>query len=256
VHTSVLPHRHWPSGRHKTLGNSIYPANQLHAGSSFRRFVRSLLLRPYSLLAPRADRTRAVLGPLRSPGCLLPGFQVAGSPRAPAGYDYGAKLRIAPAGLSPASTATSLAAPCPGASLRQSRASPVNKGKRAALTGDLIRLISVIVNAAALPERRSGQTRPKFGQNTESQASSTLIRPVVHQNCGNFRAPRPTLTLTVLRHSDSLRVLQVVHHNISLLTSRTCGFLICGLSGREILPTATCFVRKSITRLSYPACPE
>ena len=30
---------------------------------------------------------------------LRPGFQVAGSPRAPAGYDYGAKLRIAPAGL-------------------------------------------------------------------------------------------------------------------------------------------------------------
>ena len=31
----------------------------------------------------------------------------------PAGYHYGAKLRIAPTGLSPASTAASLAAPCP-----------------------------------------------------------------------------------------------------------------------------------------------
>ena len=110
---SVLPHRHWPSGRHKTLGNSIYPANQLHAGSSFRRLIRSLSLRPYSLLAPRADRTRAAHWPLRPPGLLRPGFQVAGSPRTPAGYDYGAKLRIAPAGLSPASTAASLAAPCP-----------------------------------------------------------------------------------------------------------------------------------------------
>ncbi len=43
-------------------------------------------------------------------GLLLPGFQVAGSPHAPAVYDYGAKLRIAPAGLSPASTPASLAA--------------------------------------------------------------------------------------------------------------------------------------------------
>ena len=30
----------------------------------------------------------------------------------PAGYHYGAKLRIAPTGLSPANTAASLAAPC------------------------------------------------------------------------------------------------------------------------------------------------
>ena len=44
------------------------------------------------------------------PGLLRPGFQVAGSPRAPAGYHYEAKLRIASAGLSPASTAASLAA--------------------------------------------------------------------------------------------------------------------------------------------------
>ena len=42
---------------------------------------------------------------------LLPGFQVSGSPRMPAGYRYDAKLRIASAGLSPASTAASLAAP-------------------------------------------------------------------------------------------------------------------------------------------------
>ena len=46
-----------------------------------------------------------------SPRTLLPGFQVAGSPLAPAEYDYDAKLRIAPTGLSPASTAASLAEP-------------------------------------------------------------------------------------------------------------------------------------------------
>ena len=38
-------------------------------------------------------------------------FRSPGSPRAPAGYHYEAKLRIASAGLSPASTAASLAAP-------------------------------------------------------------------------------------------------------------------------------------------------
>ena len=52
------------------------------------------------------------------PRLLRPGFQIAGSPHASAGYDYGAKLRIAPAGLSPASTAASLAAPFPGTGFR------------------------------------------------------------------------------------------------------------------------------------------
>ena len=79
----------------------------------FRRLIRSLSLRLYSLLAPRADQTKAARWPLRPPGLLLPGFQVAGSPLAPAEYDYDAKLRIAPTGLSPASTAASLAAPFP-----------------------------------------------------------------------------------------------------------------------------------------------
>ena len=86
----------------------------------FRRLIRSLSLRPYSLLASRADRTGAAQRPPCPPRLLRPGFQIAGSPRASAGYDYGAKLRIAPAGLPPASTAASLAAPCPGTSgLRQ-----------------------------------------------------------------------------------------------------------------------------------------
>ena len=80
----------------------------------FRRLIRSLSLRLYSLLAPRADQTKAARWPLRPPGLLLPGFQVAGSPLAPAEYDYDAKLRIAPTGLSPASTAASLAAPVRG----------------------------------------------------------------------------------------------------------------------------------------------
>ena len=85
----------------------------------FRRLIRSLSLRPYSLLASRADRTGAAQRPPCPPRLLRPGFQIAGSPRASAGYDYGAKLRIAPAGLPPASTAASLAAPCPGTSSRR-----------------------------------------------------------------------------------------------------------------------------------------
>ena len=111
-----LPHRHWPSGRQETLGSSIYPAISFTREVPFRRLIRSLSLRPYSLLASRADRTRAAQRPPCPPRLLRPGFQIAGSPYASAGYDYGAKLRIAPAGLSPASTAASLAAPCLGTS--------------------------------------------------------------------------------------------------------------------------------------------
>ncbi len=44
-------------------------------------------------------------------GFYFRAFRSPGSPRAPAGYHYEAKLRIASAGLSPASTAASLAAP-------------------------------------------------------------------------------------------------------------------------------------------------
>ena len=55
--TSVLPHQHRPSGRKEALGSSVYPANQLHVQEvPFRRLIRSLSLRPYSLLAPRLIR--------------------------------------------------------------------------------------------------------------------------------------------------------------------------------------------------------
>ena len=113
-----LPHRHWPSGRKETLGNSICPANQLHAGSSvstlhpFTLVTALLVARPPPGLIAQ-ERHSGLPCP---PRLLRPGFQIAGSPHASAGYDYGAKLRIAPAGLSPASTAASLAAPCPGTS--------------------------------------------------------------------------------------------------------------------------------------------
>ena len=54
--------------------------------------------------------------PAGLPGLLLPGFQAAGSPRAPADdISSSAKLRIAPAGLLPPRTAASLAALPPSA---------------------------------------------------------------------------------------------------------------------------------------------
>ena len=65
------------------------------------------------MLAERAGLTRptGLYVPASPLGLLLPGFQNTGSPRMPAGYDYGVKLTITPAGLSPASTAASFAAP-------------------------------------------------------------------------------------------------------------------------------------------------
>ena len=38
-------------------------------------------------------------------------------------------------------------------------------------------LVSFIITGAALTERRSGQTRPKFDENTESETAPTPIRP-------------------------------------------------------------------------------
>ena len=109
--SQFLPHRYWPSGRgNKPLATPVTPLQSASCGGSFRRLVRSLSLRPSWLLAPWADQTREAQCPPGHPGLLHPGFQVAGSPRTPAGYDYEAKLRISSAGLTPASTAASLAA--------------------------------------------------------------------------------------------------------------------------------------------------
>ena len=44
-------------------------------------------------------------------------------------------------------------------------------------SADLVRLVSFAITVAALLERRCGQTRPKFDENTESEAVPTLIRP-------------------------------------------------------------------------------
>ena len=48
---------------------------------------------------------------------------------------------------------------------------------RLIVPADLVRLVSFAITAAVLPVRRCGQTRLKLGENTESEAASTLIRP-------------------------------------------------------------------------------
>ena len=55
--------------------------NQLHAGTQFRRLVRSLSIRPSWLLAPCADPTEVALSPLGRLGLLRPGFQFLGHPK-------------------------------------------------------------------------------------------------------------------------------------------------------------------------------
>ena len=124
--TPVLPYRHWPSDKGgKSLATPNTRSNQLHAKPAFDDWFVRFRYGPPVCSPHRADQTSGAQRPLGLPRLLLPGFQVSGSPRMPAGYHYGAKLRIASAGLSPASTAASLAAPpSPGFAWRNN---PTNK---------------------------------------------------------------------------------------------------------------------------------
>ena len=110
--TPVLPHRHWPSDKgEKSLATPNARSNQLHAELAFDDWFVRFRYGPPVCSPHRADQTCGAQCPLGLPRLLRPGFQATGSPRVPAGYHYDAKLRIASAGLSPASTAASLAAP-------------------------------------------------------------------------------------------------------------------------------------------------
>ena len=74
--------------------------------------------------------------------------------------------------------------PCPRARLPQGSRPPHVRHDRAGgqptdaphRSADLIRLITFITTAAALPERRSGKTRLKIDANAESHAASVAIR--------------------------------------------------------------------------------
>ena len=81
-HCPIRPHRRWPSTRGKKfLASPKFRLNQLHAGTQFRRLVRSLSIRPSWLLAPCADPTKVALSPLGRLGLLRPGFQFLGLPK-------------------------------------------------------------------------------------------------------------------------------------------------------------------------------
>jgi len=117
-----------PSAGHRVEGRNPWhlqhSRNQLHAGTHCRRLVRSLSLRPSWLLASWADQTENARRSQPSLGLYVRASSPQVTPRT-AGYDYGAKWGIAPAGLPPASTTVSLAAPPPlqGASPAKTRAS-------------------------------------------------------------------------------------------------------------------------------------
>jgi len=77
VHTPILPRLHWPSSRSgKLLASPTTPLNQLLAGVPFRRFVRSLSLRPSWLLALCADPTKMVPCPPRPSRAFTSGLPV------------------------------------------------------------------------------------------------------------------------------------------------------------------------------------
>ena len=73
-------------------------------------------------------------------------------------------------------------------------------------SADLVRLLSFAITAAALPERRSGQTRLEFGENTAE--APTLIRPWSRSKSRQLPAPTSLLAWVFLRRSKSIRVLQ------------------------------------------------
>ena len=77
MHIPILPHRQWPSTRgKKLLASPTLPLESASCGSPFRRFVRSLSLRPSWLLAPCADPTKMVRCPPRPPRAFTSGLPV------------------------------------------------------------------------------------------------------------------------------------------------------------------------------------
>ncbi len=106
----------------RPLASSNTPASRIPCGERFfdASYGRSLSLRPSRLFASLSDRTRGTSSSQPTEAFTSP-LPDAGSPRHPWGYDYDAKLRIAPAGLPPASSAASLAAPAPSQLLHKNR---------------------------------------------------------------------------------------------------------------------------------------
>ena len=77
MHIPILPRQHWPSSRgKKLLASPTIPLESASRGDPFRRFVRSLSLRPSWLLAPCADPTKMVQCPPQPPRAFTSGLPV------------------------------------------------------------------------------------------------------------------------------------------------------------------------------------
>ena len=114
VLTPVLPRQQRPSGRTwKPLALPTFRSNQLHAGFVFGGQSVRFRYGPSGCLPPCAGPTK--VSPADG-GFYFRASSLRVTPPA-AGYDYDAALGLASAGLSPASSAASLAAQVPGESL-------------------------------------------------------------------------------------------------------------------------------------------
>ena len=109
---------------------SQFPGGDMFSSLGKRSFAFATALR---FARPPTDLNRgdSVLLPAHE-GFYFPAYRHRVAP-VPAGYDYGAKLRSAPAGLSPASSAASLAAPHPSCHAGRPPSLHFNKSARVLL---------------------------------------------------------------------------------------------------------------------------
>ena len=109
----ILPYQHWPLGRgKKPLAAPIIPPISFTRGPDFDGSFVRFCYGPPGCSPPGLIEPRGLTSSQPSSGFYVRAFSPWVTPRT-AGYNYGAKWGIAPAGLPPASTAVSLAAPPP-----------------------------------------------------------------------------------------------------------------------------------------------
>ena len=110
VGAQFLRQRHWPSPELERLGTPKKPHHLLPMGRTFAASLLRYSLRPAQLLATLADRT----GYFSQPTAAFPSRLSTGrSPFPPLDVTTVATEQVPPAGLSPAGTSASIAAPTP-----------------------------------------------------------------------------------------------------------------------------------------------
>ncbi len=110
VGAQFLRQRHWPSPELERLGTPKKPHHLLPMGRTFAASLLRYSLRPAQLLATLADRT----GYFSQPTAAFPSRLSTGrSPFPPLDITTVATQQVPPAGLSPAGTSASIAAPTP-----------------------------------------------------------------------------------------------------------------------------------------------